>query len=68
MATLAPVIPLQRNATPDPCEIIAGLMLSSGITPDRLEGATAHLAAVVPSTAQFRRGVIAAYFDLKPPS
>jgi hypothetical protein len=65
-ATLASVIPLQRQATPDPCEIIAGLMVTARITPDRVERATAHLAEVVPSAAKFLPGVLAAYFDLKP--
>jgi hypothetical protein len=66
MTTLALVPSLPEKTAPSPCQIIAGLMLSSGITPDRLEGATAHLAAVVPSTAKFSRGIRAAYFDLNP--
>ena len=66
MTTLALVPSQTETPAPSPCQIIAGLMLSSGITPDRLEGATAHLAAVVPSTAVYMRGVRAAYFDLNP--
>ena len=39
MATLALVPSQTETPAPSPCQIIAGLMLSSGITPDRLEGA-----------------------------
>ena len=65
-ATLAPVLPLRPQATPDPCEIIAGLMVTARITPEQIERATAHLAEVVPSTAKFRAGVLAAYSGLNP--
>ena len=54
------------KTAPDPCEIIAGLMVTARITPEQIERATAHLAKVVPSTEQFRAGVLTAYFDLKP--
>ena len=66
MATLALVPSLPEKTAPDPCEILAGLMVTARITPAQIERATAHLAAVVPSTAVYMRGVRAAYFDLNP--
>ena len=65
MTTLALVPSLPEKTTPDPCVIIAGLMVTARITPEQIERATAHLAEVVPSTEQFRAGVLTAYFDLR---
>jgi hypothetical protein len=67
MATLALVPSLPEKTAPDPCEIIAGLLYDDArITPAQVERATAHLAEVVPATAEFRARILAAYFDLHP--
>ena len=66
-ATLAPVTPIHPLATPEPCQIIAGLSVQYGVPPAWIRPWASRLASECPSWAAGNEaGIVAAYFDLRP--
>ena len=58
-------LPTASHRTPDPCQILAGLSVQYGVTPDQIEPWASRLASECPSwAAGHETGIVRAYFKL----